>query len=624
MNEKISGVNCNRHSADEGSVDYLTQNLEGLRKTFPALMEAAKNSRGGVLTITPSREGSASATHEGQWIHSSYDPRKEARAWAEAQVREWKAGEIGVVLGVGLLYHVEALAAIKPAGARLAVVVPEVSMLKDAASVRPVGAWFNAIEWIWGTPDDMADQLAAKSAPLRFLAYAPAARLHIDAHQQLEACLRRAVSMRQGGQLHVAVVGPIYGGSLPTARYVVHALETLGHRVSWVDHSLHQSSYDAFGSFRDARHRLTMQSRFAEILSLSTITHLAEDPPDLVLALAQAPLTLAVLEHLRKKKFLTAMWFVENYRHLTYWQQLAAGYDYWFVIQQAECIDALKRAGARNVSYLPMAADPGAHRPLTLTATEQVEYGADVAFVGAGYANRRTVLPRWLSKDWTFKLWGNEWDGASELTPVLQRAGARIDTATCMNVFNATAINLNLHSCSAEGLDPQADFINPRTFELAACGAFQLVDDRTLLPDLFTADEVVRFQRTEDVPSLIRTWLRDPVGRRTIAEAARQRALRHHTYEHRMKELLASIGMQQPDRIGAILRGDRDAGALATRAGATPELSTILRQFPAGQRVELKDVAAGIRARGAGRALGREELLILMLDSYRAESRDLV
>jgi spore maturation protein CgeB len=605
-------------------VDYLEQNLEGLRKTFPSLVQATKECRGGILTITASREGSASATHKGQWIHSSYDPRKEARTWAETQLREWKAGELGVVLGIGLLYHVEALAAVKPPGSRLAVIVPDVSILKDAASVRPVGAWFNAVEWIWGSPQEMAEQLASKSAPIRFLTYAPAARLHSEAHQQLETSLRQLVAMKQSGQLHIAVVGPIYGGSLPIARYVVKALEAMGHRTSWIDHSLHRSSYDTFGTYRDTRHRQAMQSRFAEILSLSTITHLAEDPPDLVLAIAQAPLTLAVLQHLRKKKFLTAMWFVENYRHLTYWQQLAAGYDYWFVIQQAECHDAFKRAGARQVSYLPMAADPTVHRPLTLTGAEQVEYGADVSFVGAGYANRRALLPQWLSKDWTFKVWGNEWDGAVPLTSVLQRGGARIETDTCMKVFNASTINLNLHSCAGDSLDPQPDFVNPRTFELAACGAFQLTDERTLLPALFTEDEVVRFQRVEDVPSLIRTWLKDPVGRRTIAEAARQRILRHHTYEHRMKELLACVGMQQPDRVGAILRGDRNAGALASRAGATPELSSLLQQFPADRRVELKDVAANIRARGAGQSLGREELLILMLDSYRAESRDLV
>jgi spore maturation protein CgeB len=333
---------------------------------------------------------------------------------------------------------------------------------------------------------------------------------------------------------------------------------------------------------------------------------------------------LAVLEHLRKKKFLTAMWFVENYRHLTYWQQLAAGYDYWFVIQQAECHEAFKRAGARHVSYLPMAADPTVHRPLVLTDAEQAEFGADVSFVGAGYANRRTLLPRWLSSDWSFKVWGNEWDGADNVKAVLQRGGARIDPDACMKVFNASSINLNLHSCTGEQLDPHADFVNPRTFELAACGAFQLTDARALLPELFSKEEVVRFQRAEEVPALIRAWLKDPAGRRAMADAARCRVLRHHTYEHRMKELLAGVGMQQPDRIGTILRGERDAGALAVRAAETPELAAIFRRFPADRRVELKDVAADIRARGVERPLGREELLILMLDSYRSETRDLV
>lgn len=605
-------------------MNYLLQNLHGLHDTLPELKHALLECPGGVLAIAPSREGSPSATCEGQWVHSSYDPLEEARAWAEAQLSEWKPGELGVVLGVGLLYHVEALASLKPPDARLAVVVPNLSMLKDAASVRPLGAWFNAIDWIYGAAGSMAEALAATAMPLRILPYAPAARLHAEVHDQLDRRLRHILSSRQGGRLHVAVVGPIYGGSLPIARYAVQALERLGHRVSWIDHSMHQSSYDAFGAYREARHRVTIQSRFADVLSLSTVTHLAEDPPDLVLAIAQAPLNLAVLEHLRKKRFVTAMWFVENYRHLTYWQQLAAGYDYWFVIQQAECFDALSRAGARQVRYLPMAADPQVHRPLTLTGAEQAEFGADVSFVGAGYANRRALLPRWLSKDWTFKLWGNEWDNADDLRPVLQRGGARIDTETCMKVFNATAVNLNLHSCGTDGLDPHADFVNPRTFELAACGAFQLVDDRSLCAELFTPEEMIRFSRVEEVRPAIEKWLADPDGRQASAEAARQRVLREHTYEHRMKDLLAHIGVQQPDRVGAVLAGHRAAASLVQRAAGTPELAGMLSRFPAGQRVELKDVAAHIRARKAGQALAREELLILMLDSYRAESRDLV
>mgnify|MGYP001590276249 CR=1 FL=1 len=605
-------------------MDYLRTHLDGIRKTFPDLVARVTDSHGGALTLSSSREGSPTAMQDGQWIHSAYDPRKEARAWAELQAKEWQTGELGVVLGAGLLYHIEALVALKPSGARLAVVVSDIAAFKDALTVRPLGPWFNGIEWIWGSTEEMAAQLASKSAPLRFFTYVPAARLCAAQHQALDVQLRRLLAARQHGRLHVAVVGPIYGGSLPITSYVVRALESLGHRVSWVDHSAHHRSYEQFNSFRDPRHRLSMQSRFADVLSMSTLTQLSEDPPDLVLAMAQAPMSLGALEHLRRKKFMTAMWFVENFRHLTYWQQLAPGYDYWFVIQQQECHDALRRAGAPHVSYLPMAADPAVHRPLTLTPHEQMEFGSDLSFVGAGYANRRGLLPRWLNKEWTFKLWGNEWDGADGLSSVLQRNGARIDTDTCLKVFNATAINLNLHSHTGEGLDPAGDFVNPRTFELAAAGAFQLVDQRALLPELLTDEEIVSFERADDVPSLIRTWLRDPVGRRTIAEAARRRVLRQHTYEHRMKDLLAELGMREPDRLGSILRGDRNADALAAQTSTPSELTPMLRAFPPDQRIELKDLAARIRARDAGTELNREDLLILMLDSYRTETRDLV
>ncbi|MDH5740202.1 MAG: hypothetical protein OEY77_07755, partial [Nitrospira sp.] len=130
-------------------------------------------------------------------------------------------GELGVVLGVGMLYHVEALALIKPSESRLAVVVPDVSVLKDAMGARPLGPWIDTIQWITGTPSEMAEQLASLSAPLRFFTYGPAARLHVEDHQRLEKDLRRIVARKAGGQLHVAVVGPIYGGSLPIARYVV-------------------------------------------------------------------------------------------------------------------------------------------------------------------------------------------------------------------------------------------------------------------------------------------------------------------------------------------------------------------------------------------------------------------
>jgi spore maturation protein CgeB len=193
-----------------------------------------------------------------------------------------------------------------------------------------------------------------------------------------------------------------------------------------------------------------------------------------------------------------------------------------------------------------------------------------------------------------------------------------------VKVFNGTKVNINLHSWTGEGLDPDGDCVNPRTFELAACGAFQIVDDRTLLSEVFTKEQVLTFSRPEDLVPLVRQWLSDDMARRQMADAGRQRVLAEHTYDHRMRQLLTQIGVSQPDRVGAILQGERQAGALIERSDAAPELIPVLAQFASDERVELKDVARRIRKRGVSTTLSREELLILMLDEYRMETRDLL
>jgi spore maturation protein CgeB len=590
----------------------------------PDLIAAVRAAGGGLLELSMARNGMPTAKRSGRWIHSAYDPAREAESWAQVQAGSCRPGEIVVVLGTGLLYHLEALRKLLATEVEVALFVANPEELHDAFSARRLEAWARGVAWIFGDAEAAVRQVCRHKRPIRIATYQPAVQGGQESYLAFEQALRRQVAKQAGGQLSVALVGPIYGGSLPVAGYVKRALEDLGHSVQWIDHSLHARSYELMGALRDARHRQLMQSRLAEVLSQWTMAHLAESPPDLVLSLAQAPLTLPVLQHLRKKKFLTAMWFVENYRHLTYWQHMAAGYEFWFVIQKNGCLEALRDAGVRQVHYLPMAADPSVHRPLDLSAEDIKFYGSDLSFVGAGYANRRCLLPQLLGRTWSFKVWGNEWEGASEIRQALQLDGARIDTETCMKVFNASTINLNLHSTTGPGLDPQADFVNPRTFELAACGAFQLVDQRSLLPEVFAADEIVSFRDFCEVQALVPRWLQDSAARTGMAARARARVLGEHTYRHRMVDLLGQIGVSQPDRVGAILRGDRQQEALAARSGDLPELQALLAHHAPAQRVELKDLAASIRSKGAGTPLKREELMVLMLDEYRCETRDLL
>ncbi len=600
------------------------KNIELLRRQDAELAAKILKASGGTLSIHPAKSGVPTAVVKNRAIHSAYDPIREGELWANHQTENCQPGEILVVLGVGLLYHVEAMCSKLAQGSVIIVIVPDLSELADVFSVRSLEGWGDRICWVWGNPEQMALQVAQQASRFRLLTYEPALLIHPKEYDAFRSQLRDQLAEGVHGRLHIMVIGPIYGGSLPIAGYVVRALEALGHRVSWVDHSLHDPGYQHLNTIRDARLRLTVQQRFSDMLGVISLAHVAEDPPDFVLAMSQSPLSMAVLEQMRRKKVMTAMWFVENFRHLTYWQQMISGYDFWFVMQQGACLDAFKNAGASHVSYLPLAADPTIHQSVTLTSEEREELGSDVSFLGAGYHNRRELLPELLRDEWTFKLWGNEWEQAGRLQTVLQRNGERIDTPTSVKIFNGTSVNVNLHSYTSEGFDPNGDSVNPRTFELASCGAFQVIDQRTLLPELFD-DSMMSVMRTpEELVSVVRKYLHEPEQRQSMAENSRKRVVMSHTYLHRMQTLLSIVGLASPDRIGGILRGDRQAESLLARSRDYPELASLLESFPKTDRVELVDLAKVIRQKGPEAKLNRDELLILMMDEYRQEKRDFV
>jgi spore maturation protein CgeB len=271
---------------------------------------------------------------------------------------------------------------------------------------------------------------------------------------------------------------------------------------------------------------------------------------------------------------------------------------------------------------LPLAADPTIHQSVALTDQERQELGADVSFLGAGYRNRREILPALVGQEWIFKLWGNEWEHAGMLETVLQRNGARIDTPTSVKIFNATTVNVNLHSYTNQGFDPDGDSVNPRTFELASCGAFQVIDHRTLLPELFDESMMGVVKSPEELVPAVRKYLHEPEQRREMAEQSKKQVVLSHTYAHRMQSLLSTMGLACPDRIGAILQGERQAESLLARSRECPELVPLLKSFSKTDRVELVDIARTIRQKGPEAKLGREELLILMMDEYRQEKRD--
>ena len=352
----------------------------------------------------------------------------------------------------------------------------------------------------------------------------------------------------------ILVVLPFYGGSLPVGRHCAHALRDIGCLVDVFEAPEFHGAFQALKGLKVSGGRLEfLENSYLNLVGEAVLAQVERFQPDLVLAMAQAPLSRKILKRLRHNGVPTAMWFVEDYRLFTYWRAFAPFYDLFAVIQKQPFLDELAAQGVENVLYLPMAALPELYRPLGdgpgedgLSPAEKNEFGADLSFMGAGYPNRRRAF-RELT-DYDFKIWGTEWEDEPLLEPHLRLKGVRISPEQSVRIFNAAKINLNLHSSvRAEETVSRGDFVNPRTFEVAACGAFQLVDERQLLPELFGPDELAVFSSLEDLKSKIDYYLDRPEERAAIAARGRERVLRDHTYQARMRALLNFAAERLPD-----------------------------------------------------------------------------
>lgn len=418
--------------------------------------------------------------------------------------------------------------------------------------------------------------------------------------------------------IRVLVVLPMYGGSLPVGRYCVEALRELGHCVDVFEAPGFYSAFSALKELKVTSDRLAyLENGFLQVVSQAVLAKVETFEPDLVLCMAQAPMSQNALRRLSRDGVTTAMWFVEDWQIFTYWRAFAPLYDFFAVIQKEPFSLELERIGVRDFLYLPMAAHPALHRPLDLTPVEMRRYGADVSFMGAGYPNRRLAFRRFSGFD--FKIWGTEWDGDAALAQFVQRKGARISPEDCVKIYNATKVNLNLHSSiHSKQLVSKGDFVNPRTFEIAACGGFQLVDRRGLMPELFMLEgpeaELAVFDGMEECADMIQEWLGNESGRLRIAERARRRVLAEHTYARRMETLISHIRQK---REGWPESGERHALSTALPPEMRRELAELIRRLGLPQDTAFEDLVWTLRGRQG--KLTDLETGILFLDEWRKQ-----
>ncbi len=574
-------------------MDLFQRNLEELGKRDREAYEKVKEEIvDESIEFFPSKDGSPNIRFHGIPIHSPYSPIKEARKLAEKA-----QGDI-TVLGVGLGYHIEEL--LKKGFRDFTVVEPFPRLLKAFLMTGDRRDTLKKIKIKLGL-DVKPDGTKLITLP----SYNRLCRTFVERWSS------RNPKVYLDIPLDILVVGAIYGGTVPIAKYVADAFSELGHRVHLLNFQDFYNGYQLIKRFSEnTGFQRILLDRLTDLLGDMVFMKAVEEKVDLVFAVAQAPIPPKIIEKLKEQNIATAYWFTEDHLVMTYWEDIAHLYDMFLVIQEDAFLEELERKGVYYL-YLPLACHPKIHRPLELSKEEKKRYGSDVSFVGAGYYNRRNFFKALADME-NFKIWGSEWEGCWELQERIQEGGRRVSTEECVKIFNATKININLHSSPYHrGINPQGDYVNPRTFEIAACGAFQLVDPRRKLGEFFkVGEELITFSSEKELRALIEHYLKRDDERKEIAQKSRNRALKEHTYIHRIKAFLEEFFSKFHDRF-------REEGIKGPK-----ELEGVLKTLSCKRiknltpRILLKE----LRKEKREKAVSDHELLLMIMDEIWTEA----
>lgn len=590
------------------------RNLKILSSRFPEVWEQlSRVNVGDTIAISRASNGMRTIIAQGLPLDHREKPVEAGLSWASRALHtpRMKDAQAVVVIGFAGGYHLQGLR--KLCDKVQHVVEPNLEILKASLGVRDCSEELQSIATLLTSAKDF-QRLLEKEIDLHSTELVVHPQTQILSREAVDEIRRGFWSGRGIEQLRpaIAVVGPLYGGSLPITDYTERALARLNQRVKSYHLSDFFQGYSHIEQVLKNKTRIgTLHAYYVEMLSQLVLEAITERPVNIVICMAQAPMSARVLTELRNRGIITVMWFVEDCNRFKTWESLARYYDYMFLIQRERFPALVEKAGAGRAIYLPVGCDPEIHSSVSVTEEEKRRFGSNVSFVGAGYNNRQQMFASLAQKN--FKIWGTDWPQCSPFDKLVQEKGRRISPEDYVKIFNASSVNLNLHSSmERDGVEPYGDFVNPRTFELASCGAFQLVDNRSLLPEMFeVGKEMVTFGDRAEMHEKIEYYLDHPNERYEIAAQSRSRALRDHTYVQRLRTMLGYI---YADRFDELQAKEKEGPWLRTLSRATshPELKSRLQTvYERGEEPRLDGLVADIQV-GKGTLTETEQKLLFL------------
>ncbi|WP_227939404.1 CgeB family protein [Alkalihalobacillus deserti] len=264
--------------------------------------------------------------------------------------------------------------------------------------------------------------------------------------------------------------------------------------------------------------------------------------PDIVLTLVGDKLPSEMLQWLKKMKFKIALWLTEDPYYIDRAIKHLPNYDYVFTID----IAALKYyhlQGFNNVYHLPLGTDPNTFSPKSF----KKKYVSDICLIGYPYRSRVTIIKKLLKESSYRIIVSGGWQEHLEESDQLQIIRGWLPPQKVATYYSNAKIVLNTHRSYNEemnenriGVNNQS--VNNRTFDIAACGGFQLIEHKEDLTTHFLkGEEIISFKSQQDLLEKVVHFFKNDKMREDIKEKGRQRVLLEHTFHHRLTKMINTI-----------------------------------------------------------------------------------
>lgn len=268
---------------------------------------------------------------------------------------------------------------------------------------------------------------------------------------------------------------------------------------------------------------------------------------DLLLVIRPDFLTVEDLDEIRRARpsAVVACWLMDSLAYHPRFLDVVEGTDRVFSFDEAD----LPRLGEKHprVRFLPLAFDPGDYSPAARSPAARWR----VSFIGAPHLDRLRLLERLCDElslkpdDVRFVI------GAWKVLPIIgQRSLNRrswlyrdgfldletTDHPACREIYQRSDVCLNVHQPFNPTI-PRG--FNMRVFEICGAGGFQLVEALPGLDRVFPEDTGLSTYRDSDgLIASIRDALAAPERRRDAAQRCAEHAHAHHTFRHRVREIV--------------------------------------------------------------------------------------